>query len=62
MADACTGVIRLNPIEDTASRIHSANGGFNASQDLEDTFGMTGWMNKPQYSHSLETKNDCRST
>ena len=36
---ACTGVIRVKPIVETASRIHSESEGVSASQALEVPFG-----------------------
>lgn len=36
MADACTGVIRVKPMDETASLTHCDNGGFTPSQDLDD--------------------------
>lgn len=43
IADACTGVIRVKPMDETASRAHCDNGGFTPSHDLadapEDGFG-----------------------
>lgn len=36
---ACTGVIRVKPIVETASRIHSESEGVSASQALEAPFG-----------------------
>lgn len=36
IVEACTGVIRLNPMLDTASSIHSASGGVKASHARGD--------------------------
>lgn len=36
IAEACTGVMRVKPMEETASRIHSESGGVRASHALED--------------------------
>lgn len=40
IVEACTGVIRLNPMLDTASSIHSASGGVKASQARGDVVTM----------------------
>lgn len=39
MAEAWTGVMRVKPIEATASRDHSDSGGVRASHALEDDLG-----------------------
>lgn len=41
MAEAWTGVILEKPIEETASRIHSARGGVRASQALGSFFSLS---------------------
>ena len=38
---ACTGVMRLNPMVDTPSKIHCASGGVRASQALGSFFATT---------------------
>jgi hypothetical protein len=48
IVEACTGVIRENPIAETASRIHSDSGGVRASHALEDNAdgGLGAIMNR----------------
>ena len=46
MEEACTGVIRANPMEETASRIHWDRGGDTESHDLED-IAVTGTQGTP---------------
>ena len=41
MVEACTGVIRENPILETASRIHSASGGVKASHARDEEAGAS---------------------
>jgi len=41
MVEAWTGVILVNPIEEIASRIHSASGGVRASQALGSFFSSS---------------------
>lgn len=38
MVDACTGVIRVKPIEETASRVHCDKDGFRESHALDEEF------------------------
>jgi hypothetical protein len=40
MAEAWTGVMRVKPIEATASKVHCDSGGVRASHDREDGFGF----------------------
>lgn len=40
MAEAWTGVMRVKPIEATASKAHCDSGGVRASHDREDDFGF----------------------
>lgn len=44
MVEACTGVMRENPMVETASRIHGESGGLRASHALEDVAAGFGAM------------------
>lgn len=43
IVEACTGVIRLNPMLDTASSIHSASEGVKASHARGDVVAIMGF-------------------